>query len=60
MPEITGALLGRLFVKCVIGNKANLDVNPSNYTYPIPVIFGIEVMAYAFLMSVTLIVVYTR
>jgi glycerol uptake facilitator-like aquaporin len=58
--EITGALLGSLFVKYVIGNHANLAANAPNYIYPIPVIFGIEVMASAFLMSVILIVVYTK
>jgi aquaporin Z len=58
--EITGALLGSLFVKYVIGNEANLGANTPNYLYPIPIIFGTEVMASAFLMSVILIVVYTR
>jgi len=58
--EITGALLGSLFVKYVIGTHANLGANAPNYIYPIPVIFGIEVMASAFLMSVILIVVYTK
>jgi hypothetical protein len=58
--EIIGALFGSLFVKYFIGNTANLGTNLPNYIYPIPVIFGIEVMASALLMSVILIVVYTK
>ena len=41
--EIVGALLGSLFVNYVIGNEANLGANAPNYSYPLPVIFGIEV-----------------
>ena len=59
--EIIGALLGRtLFVKYVIGNEANLGANAPNYSYPIPVIFGIEVMASALLMVVIFAVVHTK
>ena len=57
--EIIGALLGSLFVKYVIGNNANLDVNAPNYVFPITIIFGVEVLASALLMAVILVVVYT-
>jgi aquaporin Z len=58
--EIIGALLGSLFVKYLIGFNANLGANAPNYSYSIPVIFGIEVLASALLMAVILVVVYTR
>ena len=58
--EILGALLGSLFVKYFIGTKANLGANAPNYAYPLPVIFGIEILASALLMAVILIVVYTK
>ena len=58
--EIIGALLGSLFVKSLIGSNANLGANAPNYSYPLPVIFGIEVLASALLMTVILVVVYTR
>jgi aquaporin Z len=58
--EIIGALLGSLFVKFLIGSNANLGANVPNYSYPIPVIFGTEVLASALLMTVIFVVVYTR
>ena len=60
--EIIGALLGSLFVKYIIGNQANLGANAPNYaSYPLPLIFGIEVLASALLMAVILVVVvYTK
>ncbi len=58
--EIIGALLGSLFVKYIIGNEANLGANTPNYTFPLPMIFGVEVLASALLMAVILIVVYTK
>jgi glycerol uptake facilitator-like aquaporin len=58
--EIIGALLGSLFVKYVIGSNANLGANAPNYTFPIPVIFGIEVLASALVMAVIFLVVYTK
>jgi aquaporin Z len=59
--EITGALLGSLFVKYFIGTQANLGANAPNYaSYPLSLIFGIEVLASALLMAVILIVVYTK
>jgi aquaporin Z len=57
MAEIIGALLGSLFVKYVIGNEAFLGANYPNYAYPLPLIFGVEVLASAMLMAVILIVV---
>ena len=58
--EITGALLASLFVKYAIGNEAFLGANSPNYAYPLPLIFGVEVLASALLMAVILVVVYTK
>jgi aquaporin Z len=58
--EIIGALLGSLFVKYLVGNNANLGANAPNYAFPMPIIFGIEVLASALLMAVILVVVYTK
>lgn len=60
LAESAGAFLASLFVKYVIGSEANLGVNVPNYTFPIPVIFGVEVLATALLMAVVLIVVHTN
>ena len=58
--EIIGALFASLFVKYVIGTEAYLGANVPNYTYPLPLIFGIEILASGLLMSVILVVVYTK
>jgi aquaporin Z len=58
--EIIGALLGSFFVKYVIGTEANLGANAPNYNFPIPIIFGVEVLASGLLMVVILVVVYTK
>jgi aquaporin Z len=58
--EITGALLASLFVKYFIGTEANIGANTPNYSFPLPVVFGVEVLASALLMSVILAVVYTK
>jgi glycerol uptake facilitator-like aquaporin len=58
--EIVGALLAILFVKYVIGNDANLGANIPNYAYPLPLIFGIEILASGLLMAVIFVVVYTK
>jgi aquaporin Z len=58
--EIIGALLAGLFVKYVIGSEAYLGANVPNYAYPLPLIFGIEILASALLMAVIFVVVYTR
>ena len=53
-------MLASLFVRSVIGTEANLGANAPNYSYPLPVVFGIEVLASALLMAVFLVVVYTK
>ena len=58
--EIIGALLGSLFAKYVIGTEAQLGANAPNYTFSIPLIFGIEAFASGLLMVVILTVVYTK
>ena len=58
--EIIGALFASLFVKYVIGSEAYLGANVPNYTYPLPLIFSIEILASGLLMSVILVVVYTK
>ncbi len=58
--EITGALLGSLFVKYMIGSEAFLGANSPNYAYPLPLIFGVEVLASALLMAVILFVVHKK
>jgi len=58
--EIIGALLGSLFVKYAIGFNANLGANAPNYSFPVPIVFGIEVLASGLLMAVIFTVVYTK
>ena len=58
--EIIGALLASLFVLLFIGSEADLGANAPNYSFPLPVIFGVEVLATAFLMGVIFAVVYTK
>jgi aquaporin Z len=58
--EIIGALLASLFVKYMIGTEANLGANTPNYSFSLPVVFGVEVLASALLMGVILAVVYTK
>ena len=58
--EVTGALLASLFVMSVIGTEASLGANAPDYSYPRPLIFGIEVLATAMLMAVIYLVVYTK
>ncbi|QLH09615.1 MIP/aquaporin family protein [Candidatus Nitrosotenuis sp. DW1] len=58
--EIIGAFLASLFVKFVIGTDANLGTNAPNYSYTLPVIFGVEVFATALLLSVIMIVIHTK
>ena len=58
--EITGALLASLFVMSVIGTEASLGANVPDYSYPLPLVFGIEVIATALLMAVIYMVVYTK
>ena len=58
--EIIGALLASLFVKYAIGTEAFLGANSPNYVFPLPLIFGIEILASALLMVVIFVVVYTK
>ncbi len=58
--EVIGALLGSLFVLVVIGSEANLGANAPDYSYPLPLIFGVEALASALLMAVIYVVVYTK
>jgi aquaporin Z len=59
--EITGALLASLFVKSVIGIEASLGANSPDYSsYPLPLVFGVEVLASALLMAVIYLIVYTK
>jgi glycerol uptake facilitator-like aquaporin len=58
--QILGALLGSLFVSYIIGNEANLGANSPNYAFPLPMIFGIEVLASALLMAVIVVVIFTK
>ncbi|HEY9492097.1 MAG TPA: aquaporin, partial [Nitrososphaeraceae archaeon] len=60
LAEIVGASLASLFVSIVVGREANLGTNAPNYSYPLPLIFGIEVLASALLMAVIFTVVYTK
>jgi aquaporin Z len=58
--EIIGALLASLFVMTVIGSEASLGANTPDYSYHLPLIFGIEVLATALMMAVIYAVVYTK
>jgi aquaporin Z len=58
--EISGALLASLFVMMIIGTKASLGANAPDYSYPLPLVFGIEVLATALLMGVIYAVVHTK
>ncbi|SMH71248.1 MIP/aquaporin family protein [Candidatus Nitrosotalea okcheonensis] len=58
--ESIGAFLGIIFVKNVIGTEAYLGVNTPNYSFPIWMIFGVEVLATALLMAVIMLVVHTN
>ena len=58
--EISGALLGSLFVMYIIGNEANLGANSPNYAFPLPAIFGTEILVSALLMAAIVTVVYTK
>ena len=42
----------------IIGSEADLGANSPNYAFPLPVIFGIEILASALLMAVIIVVVY--
>lgn len=58
--EIIGAFLGSIFVKYVIGTEANIGANAPDYHFPLPLIFGVEILTTALLMAVILVVVHTK
>jgi aquaporin Z len=58
--EIIGAFLGSIFVKYFIGTEANLGANAPDYHFPLPLIFGVEILTTALLMAVILVVVHTK
>ena len=58
--EIIGAILASIFVKYFLGTEANLGANAPDYHFPLPLIFGVEVLTTALLMSVILAVVHTK
>ena len=58
--EIIGAFLGSIFVKYVIGPEANLGANAPDYHFPLSLIFGVEILTTALLMSVILVVVHMK
>jgi MIP family channel proteins len=58
--EIIGAFLGSIFVRYVIGTESNLGANAPDYHFPLPLIFGVEILTTALLMAVILVVVHTK
>ena len=58
--EIIGALTASIFVKYVVGTEANLGANAPDHNFPMPVIFGVEMLATGLLMAVILVVVHTK
>ena len=58
--ELIGALLASTFVMYFIGSEADLGANAPDYSFLLPLIFGVEVLASALLMAVILLVVYTK
>jgi len=58
--QTIGAFLGTLFVKYVIGSFAELGLNFPNYSYSIPIFYGVEIIATILLMGVILTVVHVK
>jgi aquaporin Z len=58
--EVIGALLASLFVMSFIGTEASLGANTPDYSYPFPLVFGIEILATSMLMAIIYLVVYTK
>lgn len=58
--EVIGALLAGTFVATFVGTEANLGANSPDYSFPLPLVFGIEVLATALLMAVIYAVVITK
>ena len=44
--EIIGALLASLFVRYLISNEVHLGANSFNRSYPISLLFGIDVLSF--------------
>ena len=55
--EITGALLASVFIKYAIGMQEHLSADTLNYSYPLPLIFAVELLAFALFIVVILVVV---
>jgi len=58
--QIIGAFLGTFFVKYVIRDFANLGLNFPNYSYPVSLFYGVEIIATIMLMGVILTVVHIK
>lgn len=58
--EMIGAVLGSAFVMAFVGTEANLGANAPDYSFPLPLIIAVEVLATGLLMAVIYVVVYTK
>ena len=58
--QAIGAFLGTFFVKYVIGDFANLGLNFPNYSYPVSLFYGVEIIATIMLMGVILTVAHIK
>ena len=58
--QAIGAFLGTFFIKHVIGDFANLGLNFPNYSYPVSLFYGVEIIATIMLMGVILTVVHIK
>lgn len=58
--QAIGAILGSLFVKFVIGDYSSLGMTLPNYSHSLGLIFGAEILATFFLMTVILIVTHKQ
>jgi aquaporin Z len=54
------SLNGREIWSMQIGTEASLGANAPDYSYPLALVFGVEVLATALLMAVIYLVVYTK
>lgn len=58
--EMIGAVLGSAFIMAFVGTEANLGANAPDYSFPLPLIIAVEVLATGLLMAVIYVVVYTK
>jgi aquaporin Z len=58
--QLAGAFAASAVVLFAVGTEANLGANAPDYSFPLPLIFGVEVLASALLMAVILYVVYQK